>query len=74
MKINAIRKSYDLRDGYCIEVDGEEVFEAYDGEPEDSNLSRDFNAIYSIPDLMKRAYEAGKAGETFEIEDTIGDW
>jgi hypothetical protein len=40
----------------------------YDGEPEDSNLGRNFCDVYQIPALMKEAYEAGKNGETFEIE------
>jgi len=38
----------------------------YDGEPEDANLSRDFSDVYSIPYLLKMAYDAGKSGETFE--------
>lgn len=39
----------------------------YDGEPEDNNLNRNFSDVYSIPGLMQLAFEAGKAGQTFEI-------
>jgi len=59
----------DYRSFYSISIDGKEAFYVSDGEPEDSNLSRDFNNVYRIPDLMKIAYEAGKQGEMLEIED-----
>lgn len=39
-----------------------------DGEPEDSNISRDFNDVMKITDFMKLAYEAGVRGESFEVE------
>ena len=52
-----------------IEIDGKYKFRVYDGEPEDSNLSRDFNDCWGIPNLMKEAYEAGKKGEEFIIEE-----
>ncbi len=41
----------------------------HDGEPEDNNLGRNFNSCYSIKDLVKKAYEAGKSGESLEIEE-----
>ena len=37
--------------------------------PEDASLERDLNFVYDIPDLMKRAWEAGKNGEPFEVID-----
>jgi hypothetical protein len=40
-----------------------------DGEPEDNSLSRDFCGVYSIPDLIKMAYEAGKQGQTLEMSE-----
>lgn len=54
----------------CIEllIDGKEVFYVHDGESEDNSLSRNFAACYSIPDLLEKAYQAGKAGEDFLIE------
>jgi len=51
-----------------ILIDGKEVFSAGDNEPEDNTLGRNFNDCYKIPDLMKLAYEAGKAGASFQIE------
>ena len=61
----------DYRDMYAIEIDDKTVFEVWDGEPEDSNLSRDFSAIYGIPKLLQMAYGAGKNGEelVFESQD-----
>ena len=64
----------DYRTQLEILIDGETAFDVADGEPEDSNLSRDFNSCYKIPELMRKAYEAGKNGETFEIEETEEDW
>ena len=58
----------DYRDVMEILIDDKSVFCVYDGEPEDANLRRDFNDCIVVPDLMKMAYEAGVAGETFEIE------
>ena len=39
-----------------------------EGEPEDMYLFRDLSDAYSLYDLVKLAYEAGKAGEPFEYE------
>lgn len=36
--------------------------------PEDNNLYRNFSDCYDIPHLLRKAYEAGKRGEEFEIE------
>jgi len=58
----------DYCDALEIEIDGKVVFSVSDGEPEDSNLSRDFSDCYSIISFMKQAYEAGKRGESFDIE------
>ncbi len=58
---------HDYRSAMSISIDDKKVFDVMDGEPEDSNLSRDFNDCYSIGDMMRAAYEAGKAGETFEV-------
>lgn len=56
---------------YCdvciILINGIKKFDAYDGEPEDNTLSRNFSDCWSIPSLMKMAFEAGKKGETFNI-------
>jgi hypothetical protein len=64
----------DYRSAYDIKIDGEEVFSIWEGEPEDATLSRDMNDVYSIPSLMQRAYDAGKAGESFTIVNSEVDW
>lgn len=58
----------DYLDEIQIEIDGERVFQVSDGEPEDNNLCRNFNACYGIGDLMKRAYEAGANGELLDLD------
>ena len=59
---------FDYGQTLSIEIDGKEVFSVYDGEPEDNNLSRNFNDCFIIDDLLRKAYEAGKNGEPLEIE------
>lgn len=39
-----------------------------DGEPEENCLAINFNDVYKIEELIKAAYEAGRAGEPFDIE------
>jgi hypothetical protein len=64
----------DWRNYIRIYIDDKKVFSVSDGEPEDSNLSRDFSDCFKIPDLLELAYEAGANGESFEIEcKTIGE-
>lgn len=36
-----------------------------EGEPEDNSFGRDLSFVFSIIDLLRIAYEAGKAGEEF---------
>jgi hypothetical protein len=36
-------------------------------EPEDASLCRDLNCVFSIPDMLEEAYNAGKAGEALEF-------
>lgn len=50
-----------------IWVDGYKEFRVRDGEPEDSNLGRDFNDCFLIADLMEMAHKAGLAGEKLNI-------
>lgn len=59
---------HDYRSYFKIEIDGKEEISVYDGEPEDSNLSRNFSDIYKLPLLLVKAYEAGKNGEPFVLE------
>ena len=54
-----------------IHVDGQEVVSAYPLYecPEDATLERNLNFVYDIPDLMRKAYEAGKRDEEFIVEE-----
>ena len=79
MKIEVITSSGTFRDKYddrnflIIKVDGAEGINMLDGEPEDANLSRDFNCAYAIPELMRQAHEAGLRGEPLEIDEEESD-
>lgn len=57
--------SVSLRDDDGKQVKGVTI---YAGEPEDAVFFRDLDGAYSIADLVKAAYEAGKRGETLEYE------
>ena len=61
--VETISTDDDYRQSLTIEVDGKQEFAVSDGEPEDSNLARDFSDCFSVVDLMKMAYDAGKNGE-----------
>lgn len=76
MKVELIF-SYDedeCSEALAIKIDGEKAVSFYDGEPEDRTLGRCFNDCYSIGELMKKAYEAGKNGEKFEYESKKLEW
>ena len=51
-------------------VDGEEIAAGYNMAdcPEDANLGRELAFVFGLPDVLRRAYEAGKRGEPFSIE------
>ena len=61
-------KERDYRVYLEIEIEGKESLSFYDGEPEDNSLSRNFNDVYKITDLLRRAHDAGKNGEPFTIQ------
>lgn len=73
MKIEIITPSEELfeemdyRQFIEVKVDGMKYIDCYDGEPEDSNLMRNFSDIFRVGELMKMAYEAGKRGEDFNL-------
>jgi len=72
MKIRVInREPNDYGEGerFTLEVDGKYRLSAGGGEPEDNTLGRDLNFVYGIVPLMREAYEAGKRGETLEVEE-----
>jgi hypothetical protein len=41
---------------------------AYEPQPEDATFARDLSFVFSIVELLKAAYNAGKNGENFEYE------
>ena len=51
-----------------IVVDGERALSFSDGEPEDNNLGRNFNDVYNIAAMMRKAHASGRAGEEFSLE------
>lgn len=52
-----------------IVIDETTKFRVYHSDsPEDNNLSRNFADCHDIPELLMKAFEAGKRGEEFEIE------
>lgn len=62
------------RNALTITMDDKKTFHASDGEPEDANLGRDFADCWSIPDMLKAAFEAGERGETLTIENKQVSW
>lgn len=64
-------KEDELRRAFKITVKtekDEKQLNFMEGEPEDANMGRDFADIVNIDDLVKMAYEAGKNGESLEID------
>lgn len=59
---------------YCIETPSGR-FRLYNLNecPEDATLNRDLSGIYSVPSMLREAYEAGLAGETLEFEEVLSD-
>jgi len=74
MKITVIASSekyeeeHDYKGFFVVKIDGETKARFYDGEPEDANMGRDFSDVFTIPDLMRLAYDAGKRGDNFIVE------
>lgn len=66
----AIEKFEDIvmREKRSIFINGEQVAEFMDGEPEDNNMSRNFADVDVITSLMAKAHTAGKNGEPFHLE------
>ena len=63
----------DDRSFFVVKVDGKTKAQFHDGEPEDANILRDFNDVFTIPGLMQLAYDAGKRGEDFVVEEIVSD-
>lgn len=45
-----------------------------EGEPEDMTLNRDLNDVYSIADLVEKAYELGRKGVDVSFESTTEEY
>lgn len=65
--------NWEERDYFSIETD-KNLIEFMDGEPEDAILRRDYNDVYTIPEMIKEAYRAGVNGEELTITDEVVDW
>lgn len=78
MKITVINRQQDdfeFRQSLEIIVDGEDLaLDFTDGEPEDNNLSRDFNDVFRIIELVKLAYDAGIRDEELQINEINKEW
>jgi hypothetical protein len=62
-------------DRVTIVVDNDEFCSVRDFSecPEDANTGRDLSFVYGIPKLLKKAYEAGKNGDSFDMEEIKED-
>ena len=69
----AFDDTWDYREAFIVKTDNNYV-QFVDGEIEDNNLRRNFNDVYTIPCMIKEAYEAGKRGEELTITDEEVDW
>lgn len=65
---------FDYREAYKIEADNGVSASFMDGEPEDANISRDFNDVYQIQYLIERANQLGLEGKTVTIEHLDIPW
>ncbi len=63
----------DYQGKFVLKIDGERFMSLFDGEPEDSNLGRNFSDIFYIPELIQRVYDAGKSGEPLELDEIDTD-
>lgn len=63
----------DYKEALKITIDGKSVFSVSDGEPEDSNLSRDFGDCFDVISLMEKMYNAGKSGIEVTFETVASD-
>jgi hypothetical protein len=70
MKVKETYKedNFDFTGHLEIRINNKKTYSFSDGEPEDNTLHRNFNDCFSITDIMKEAYNAGKDGEPFEYE------
>ncbi len=68
------KDEYQYRNALIIQIDGKTVFSAFDGEPEDNSLCRNFSDCFGIGDLMQQAYMAGADKDVLEIKNKDITW
>lgn len=68
VEIHSKDKKYYGWDGFRIDVDGKSRISVGRPEPEDCSIDRDLSFVFKISRLMQEAYEAGKRGESFEVD------
>lgn len=75
MKVEVIEENskefgYEYQNSLEIKIDGGSVFNMHNlcECPEDASFERDLSDCNYIPELLRRAWEAGKACEEFSIE------
>lgn len=64
-----VEPDYEAQGWLEINVNGKNRVYAAATEPEDATLERGINFAYNIVPLMREAWEAGKNGEPFEVEE-----
>lgn len=64
---NKLLKQENYRNGYAIKTDKNVNLKFIEGEPEDASISRDYNDVFKITDLIEVAYQAGMNKEKIEI-------
>jgi hypothetical protein len=55
-------EDYEYRDAMEIFIGDKRVFKVADGEPEDSNMSRDFSDVWKITEMLQVVYDMGRRG------------
>ena len=65
--ITLTKEALGNRDLYALEIDGKRVFSVFEGEPEENTISRNFNDVYKLDDILEKLWLAGKAGEDLTI-------
>lgn len=63
----------DYCDAMQIRINDKDVFSVYDGEPEDNNLSRNFNDCFKLAEILKMVFNAGANGESLILEEKLVD-
>lgn len=71
IKVTYSRGEYETTERIEIQVNEKRCFSIGSGEPEDMTISRDLSDALNVVDMMQAAYNAGKSGEPFDLEEVI---